>query len=136
MYKQEKIQSLIDIKNFAIRFTKNISSKDIILLKGDLGTGKTTFARIIIQFYCGEHTVVNSPTFSFVQKYTNLNLRISHFDLYKLKEPYQAKELNIEESFINDISIIEWPEKLGCLVPKRAHILEFIKIADINTRYI
>ena len=136
MYKQKKIKSLRDITNFAISFAKILSVGDIILLKGSLGVGKTTFARSVIQFHCNKNTVVTSPTFSLLQKYEGLHFKISHFDLYKLKEPYQAKELDLEQSFMDGISIIEWPERLGYLTPKEAYILEFIKLSNVNTRYI
>ena len=85
---------------------------DVIALKGALGSGKTYFARAFI----GEEEVP-SPTFTLVQIYDRPQNRIWHFDLYRLEAPDQAIELGIEEAFASGISLIEWPERLGRLIP-------------------
>ena len=85
---------------------------DVIALKGALGSGKTHFARAFI----GEDEVP-SPTFTLVQIYDRPQGRIWHFDLYRLEAPDQAIELGIEEAFASGISLIEWPERLGRLIP-------------------
>ena len=84
----------------------------MIALKGELGSGKTYFARAFI----GEEEVP-SPTFTLVQIYDRPQNRIWHFDLYRLEAPEQAIELGIEEAFASGISLIEWPERLGRLIP-------------------
>ena len=85
---------------------------DVIALHGELGSGKTFFARAFI----GEDDVP-SPTFTLVQIYDRPQGRIWHFDLYRLDAPEQAIELGIEEAFASGISLIEWPERLGRLIP-------------------
>jgi len=85
---------------------------DVIALKGELGCGKTYFARAFI----GEEDVP-SPTFTLVQIYDRPQGRVWHFDLYRLEVPEQAIELGIEEAFASGISLIEWPERLGRLLP-------------------
>lgn len=85
---------------------------DVIALKGELGSGKTFFARAFI----GEEDVP-SPTFTLVQIYDRPQGRVWHFDLYRLEAPEQAIELGIEEAFASGISLIEWPERLGRLLP-------------------
>ena len=85
---------------------------DVIALRGELGSGKTFFARAFI----GEEDVP-SPTFTLVQIYDRPQGRIWHFDLYRLEAPDQAIELGIEEAFASGISLIEWPERLGRLIP-------------------
>ena len=85
---------------------------DVIALKGELGSGKTYFARAFI----GEEEVP-SPTFTLVQIYDRPQGRVWHFDLYRLEAPEQAIELGIEEAFASGISLIEWPERLGRLIP-------------------
>jgi tRNA threonylcarbamoyl adenosine modification protein YjeE len=85
---------------------------DVIALKGELGSGKTFFARAFI----GEDDVP-SPTFTLVQIYDRPEGRIWHFDLYRLEAPDQAIELGIEEAFADGICLIEWPERLGRLIP-------------------
>jgi tRNA threonylcarbamoyladenosine biosynthesis protein TsaE len=89
---------------------------DVIALKGELGAGKTTFARAFIHA-CGIADEVPSPTFTLVQMYAAEAAQIWHFDLYRLRSPAEAWELGIEEAFLDGISLIEWPERLGPLLP-------------------
>lgn len=89
---------------------------DVIALTGDLGSGKTFFARAFV----GE-AEVPSPTFTLVQIYErppgSARGRIWHFDLYRLAKASEAVELDIEDAFAEGISLIEWPERLGPLLP-------------------
>jgi tRNA threonylcarbamoyladenosine biosynthesis protein TsaE len=91
---------------------------DVIALKGELGAGKTTFARAFIDAR-GALDEVPSPTFSLVQVYETGAATIWHFDLYRLRSPEEAWELGIEDAFDQGISLIEWPERLGSLLPDR-----------------
>jgi tRNA threonylcarbamoyladenosine biosynthesis protein TsaE len=97
---------------------------DIIALRGDLGTGKTAFARAFIQA-CGNQDEVPSPTFTLVQIYDAGPTVIWHFDLYRIRAPEAAWELGIEDAFIAGISLIEWPERMGPLLPDRRLELGF-----------
>jgi tRNA threonylcarbamoyladenosine biosynthesis protein TsaE len=91
---------------------------DVIALKGDLGAGKTTFARAFIRARGGGEEVP-SPTFTLLQTYELDPTVVWHFDLYRLRYPEEAWELGIEEAFNGGISLIEWPERLGPLLPER-----------------
>jgi tRNA threonylcarbamoyladenosine biosynthesis protein TsaE len=95
--------------------------RDILALWGDLGAGKTTFARGFIAALSPETGEVPSPTFTLVQTYPARigtdEVEIWHFDLYRLKQPQEAYELAIEEAFATGIALIEWPENLGGLLP-------------------
>jgi tRNA threonylcarbamoyladenosine biosynthesis protein TsaE len=91
---------------------------DVIALKGELGAGKTTFARAFIHAR-GARDEVPSPSFSLVQMYNAGPATIWHFDLYRLRSPEEAWELGIEDAFGDGISLIEWPERLGHLLPDR-----------------
>jgi len=90
---------------------------DVIALRGDLGAGKTSFARAFIRASGTTEEEVPSPTFTFVQIYEPRGVRIWHFDLYRLGQVEEAWELGIEEAFAEGISLIEWPERLGALLP-------------------
>ena len=110
---------------FAARISALAARGDIIALKGDLGAGKTTFARGFIRARgCEEE--VPSPTFTLVQVYELTPAEIWHFDLYRLKSPEEAWELDIEEAFAEGISLIEWPERLDPLLPQRRLQIEFL----------
>jgi tRNA threonylcarbamoyladenosine biosynthesis protein TsaE len=98
---------------------------DVIALKGDLGSGKTSFARSFIRARGGAEEVP-SPTFTLVQIYELGQGAIWHFDLYRLKSPEEAWELGIEDAFSEGISLIEWPERLGSLLPRRRLDIELL----------
>ena len=105
-----------------------------IALKGDLGTGKTVFARAFIQALCGLDTEVPSPTFTLLQIYDTENGgEIFHFDLYRIENADEAIELNIDDAFTDGISLIEWPERLGSLLP-RGHLEITLSYSSVESR--
>jgi len=91
---------------------------DVIALKGELGAGKTSFARAFIRALGGVGEVP-SPTFTLVQVYDLQPAPVWHFDAYRLRDPEEVWELGIEDAFADGISMIEWPERLGALLPAR-----------------
>ena len=94
------------------------NSGEQLALIGDLGTGKTVFARAFVRALCGADTEVPSPTFTIVQTYDSKDGReLFHFDLYRLESPDEALELDIDDAFADGISLIEWPERLGPFLP-------------------
>ncbi len=93
-----------------------LKAGDCLTFHGDLGAGKTTFIRAIIQTLCGAESVP-SPTFTLVQQYDSPIANLWHFDLYRLKQPDELYELGYEEALINSILFIEWPERAKGLLP-------------------
>ncbi|MEI6188284.1 MAG: tRNA (adenosine(37)-N6)-threonylcarbamoyltransferase complex ATPase subunit type 1 TsaE [Alphaproteobacteria bacterium] len=105
--------SLDDIeqtKNLAIFFANKVNKGSVILLKGDLGSGKTTFAQFFIYEICGIKDVVTSPTFNLVHQYKSVNFDLWHFDLYRLKNIEEVFELGLEDALKYGVALIEWPE--------------------------
>ena len=90
---------------------------DVFALYGTLGAGKSTFSRYFIQALT-KATDVPSPTFTLLQTYEAPDFDIYHYDMYRLKQPDEAYELDIEEAFYNGVCLIEWPEKIAPLLPK------------------
>jgi len=92
---------------------------DVVGLTGDLGAGKTTLARAIIRAAADDpDLIVPSPTFTLVEVYETLRGTYWHFDLYRLEAPEQVYELGWEEALADGIVLLEWPERLGPLLPK------------------
>jgi tRNA threonylcarbamoyladenosine biosynthesis protein TsaE len=100
---------------------------DVLALAGGLGMGKTSFARGFLRARPGGAGIaeVPSPTFTLVQVYELPDGEVWHFDLYRLTRAEDAYELGIEEAFAEAISLIEWPDRLGTLLPADRLDVEF-----------
>ena len=109
---------------------------DKIALMGDLGAGKSTLARAIIQTSCDTEEVP-SPTFTLVQSYDAKNGdQIWHFDFYRLERDEEAYELAIEEAFENAICLMEWPEKIEALIPEDTLWLGIVTLDDTRRKIV
>ena len=127
----------------AVRLAAHARAGDVIGLKGPLGAGKTAFARAFIAARAALSGVevddVPSPTFTLVQTYDfpgdpGLSPTIFHIDLYRIDNPGEAVELGIEDAFASGICLIEWPERLGHLLPRSRIELTLAPGATDNAR--
>jgi len=96
---------------------------DVVGLTGELGSGKTTLARAILRAASGDpNLIVPSPTFTLVEVYETARGTFWHFDLYRLETPEQVYELGWEDALAEGIVLIEWPQRLGSLLPKHLSV--------------
>lgn len=97
---------------------------DVILLEGDVGAGKTHFARCAILALLKKPEDVPSPTYTLVQTYNGTACEVWHADLYRLTDVSEIEELGLTQAFDTAITLIEWPDRLGDLSPQQAlHVL-------------
>ena len=95
-------------------FSKNLEIGDVLLLTGELGVGKTTFIKYLINFLQTKHkqiiTEIPSPTFNLINEYNLNKLIIKHCDFYRIINEKELVNLDIFESINDQITLIEWPE--------------------------
>jgi len=110
---------------FAAKIAPLLKSGDCVLLSGDLGMGKSTFARAVIRARLDDPEMeVPSPTFTLVQVY-EAETPVFHFDLYRLGDSSELAELGLDEALDEGISLIEWPEQGEGFLPSNAILLSF-----------
>ena len=109
-----QLKSLDDTQNFSENISKIIGPGDIIFLYGEIGAGKTTFARFCINYLEGKNGIKNSdvlsPTFNIVYDYDVQDIKILHYDLYRIKNYKDILQLGMFETSKEHIKIVEWPE--------------------------
>ncbi len=114
-----------ETKRCAQRFARKLKAGDIVFLKGELGSGKTTFVKGLAQAFKVAPKKVNSPTFVLMNYYKG-KLPVYHFDLYRLENPKAIDTLDFDEYFYGEgISLIEWPERLREHKPEQYYLVEF-----------
>jgi tRNA threonylcarbamoyladenosine biosynthesis protein TsaE len=103
------------------RLSAVLRAGDIVALSGELGAGKTSLARAILEGL-GHKGEVPSPTFTLIQTYPAppLRLAVAHADLYRLESPDEAHALGLDDLLEDHALLIEWPERLGALLPPAA----------------
>ena len=118
--------NLSQIDTLSKKILSFLSKSDCIFLFGELGTGKTTFVRSLIHQLQEKNkikkTVVTSPTFNLLNEYEIQNLKIMHYDLYRLKNNKEINQLGIFKEDEKVVSIIEWPEKIEKKIKDRLEI--------------
>ena len=130
-----QLKSLEDTQNFSKNISKIISAGDIIFLYGEIGVGKTTFVRFFINNLESTNGIKNSevlsPTFNIVYDYDVGNLKILHYDLYRLKNYKDISQLGMFETSNDSIKIVEWPELIESKPKDRIDIqFQYSKLID------
>ena len=126
--KANQILDFSEIQSLAFRFCKNLELGDVIMLKGELGVGKTFFCREIIKSLYSIQKIsvpsfISSPTYPILLTYNLNSYEIYHYDLFRIKNINELEELDFFENIQNSITLIEWPELLLKLPFKQKYYL-------------
>ena len=130
-----QLKSLEDTQDFSKRISKIVTAGDIIFLYGEIGVGKTSFVRFLINYLESKNEIKNSdvlsPTFNILYDYDIKDTKILHYDLYRLKNYKDISQLGIFETSNNNIKIVEWPELIKPKPKNRIDILfQYSKLMD------
>ena len=102
----------LETKRLAKSLSPFLNTNNLVILSGDLGTGKTTFARSLIRFLAGKpELTITSPTYLILQEYDGISTKLVHADLYRLANPDELYDIGFNETCDNAITILEWPER-------------------------
>ena len=137
----EIIDISLEVKTaeLAKKFSKIIKKGDVVFLYGEIGVGKTTFIRYLINcLQVNNHlnpTEVTSPTFNLVNEYDAGNIVIQHYDLYRLTNSSEIKNIGLFENYKEILTLIEWPEKIERKFENKIDLLfEYGK--DLDKRFL
>ena len=134
------ISKLENTKKIADIFSKNIFKGNVILFYGEVGVGKTTFIKFLVnsleKIDKKNISEITSPTFSLMNQYKLNKFDIHHYDLYRLKSEKDILSLNIFEDISDKIVLIEWPEILGEHKPRNTIDINFEYGENFNSRYL
>ena len=130
-----QLNSLEDTQNFSKNISKIVNAGDIIFLYGEIGVGKTTFVRFFINHIENKNRIKNSevlsPTFNILYDYEVGNIKILHYDLYRLKNYKDISQLGMFETSNDSIKIVEWPELIESKPKDRVDIqFQYSKLKD------
>lgn len=133
------ISSFGQLQELATAFAKVLQTPMIVLLKGDLGAGKTTFVKAVAKALgCGDQ--VTSPTFALLNTYKTKQFPIYHFDMYRLESAETARELGFNEYFdksrLDGVVFVEWPENVDGLVSSVDFEVTIQKVDDRKRAFI
>jgi len=121
----EKIDISSEVKTaeLAKNFTKILKKGDVVFLYGEIGVGKTTFIKHLINSLQEKNNLqrseVTSPTFNIVNEYDIGNLNIKHYDLFRLKNNKELENIGLLENYDEHITLIEWPEKVEMVLDNK-----------------
>lgn len=118
----------------AVQLAAGLRAGDVVLLAGEVGAGKTHFARAAITSLLEQAEDVPSPSFTLVQTYDTADGPIWHSDLYRVTSTAEIEELGLSEAFEEAICLVEWPDRLGDLAPMDALLLTFSQGAAADAR--
>ena len=126
------VKSLEHLNSLSQKVAEKLSKNDCIFLIGEIGVGKTTFARFLINYLQEKNgekiTEVLSPTFNLLYEYDLKGIKIMHYDLYRIRDEKELKQLGIFLDNQDTIKIIEWPQLINIPLSDKLEIhLDYVK---------
>ncbi len=126
------VKSLEHLNSLSQKVAEKLSKNDCIFLIGEIGVGKTTFARYLINYLQEKNgekiTEVLSPTFNLLYEYDLKGIKIMHYDLYRIRDEKELKQLGIFLDNQDTIKIIEWPQLINIPLSEKLEIhLDYVK---------
>ena len=126
------VKSLEHLNSLSQKVAEKLSKNDCIFLIGEIGVGKTTFARYLINYLQEKNgekiTEVLSPTFNLLYEYDLKGIKIMHYDLYRIRDEKELKQLGIFLDNQDTIKIIEWPQLINIPLSDKLEIhLDYVK---------
>lgn len=142
MQKEYIVDSLKETEELSKKISKLIKCGDCILLYGEIGAGKTTFTKFLLE-NLGVKSIVSSPTFTLLNEYTG-KFPIYHFDMYRISSSEELYELGFEDyidsknsKFVETgLTLIEWPDNVKDILPKDRIEIEILKLGDSARKFI
>ena len=129
----------VDTIKLAKKFSQILKKGDVVFLYGEIGVGKTTFIKHIINNFQKNNdiklTEVTSPTFNLVNEYDSGDLIIHHYDLFRLKNIQEINNIGLLENIKKNLTLIEWPEKIEKMIKNRISLF-FEYENDYDRRFI
>ena len=123
------LRGLHETEQLGRRIASALKAGDTVALEGDLGAGKTTLARAILQAL-GVAGDVPSPSFTLVQQYETPRLKIAHCDFYRIEDPAEVDELGLDEALADGALLVEWPERAPGHLPDDALTIRMTVIGE------
>ena len=129
-------ENLNDTKQLAQDFAKTLIGGEVVTLTGDLGAGKTTFTQSLAEAL-GIFEPVTSPTFTLMNQYQGKNLKLYHFDMYRIDDIDEIIETGLTEYFGNSDAVcaIEWSENIKPLLPKKLIKISIEKLGETSRKF-
>ncbi len=126
------VKSLEHLNSLSQKVAEKLSKNDCVFLIGEIGVGKTTFARFLINYLQEKNgekiTEVLSPTFNLLYEYDLKGIKIMHYDLYRIRDEKELKQLGIFLDNQDTIKIIEWPQLINIPLSDKLEIhLDYVK---------
>ena len=113
----------VDTAELAKKFSQILKRGDVVFLYGEIGVGKTTFIRHLINNFQKKNnlkiTEVTSPTFNLVNEYDVRNFIIQHYDLFRLKSSQEIDNIGLFENYEKILTLVEWPEKIDKIIKNK-----------------